>query len=161
MKSKTSLRSLPLIPCIRNILLAEKQRQTEYQRVFKGSYNKTYLEYICVWPDGQLINPDYVSSHFNWLLKRQGLRHIRFHDLRHTCASLLVAAGVPMKMIQEWLGHSTYQITANLYSHLEQNAKGIVASAMIKKLSADIASNAPVTEPMMLSEPIKNTPVIV
>ena len=47
--------------------------------------------------------------------------------LRHSCASLLLANDIPMKAIQEWLGHATFNITANLYSHLEYNAK--VASA--------------------------------
>ena len=52
---------------------------------------------------------------------------MRFLDLRHSCASLLLANDVPMKAIQEWLGHSNFSITANLYSHLEYNAK--IASA--------------------------------
>jgi len=103
---KASLRTFPLIPYVRDVLLAEKQRQTEYQRLFSGSYDKTYLEYVCVWPDGKLIKPDYVTSHFPVLLKQHDLRRIRFHDLRHTCASLLVAAGVPMKMIQECFGYN-------------------------------------------------------
>ena len=47
--------------------------------------------------------------------KRTGLRPIRFHDLRHSCSSLLLANGVPMKQIQEWLGHSDFSTTANIY----------------------------------------------
>jgi integrase len=141
MKTKASLRSFPLIPYVREALLAEKERQTEYQRVFKNSYDRTHAEYVCVWPDGKLINPNYVTQHFPCLLKLKKLRRIRFHDLRHTCASLLVAAGVPMKMIQEWLGHSVYQTTANLYSHLEQKAKEGTAQAIAGKLAitGDIA----------------------
>ena len=57
------------------------------------------------------------------MIKKSGLRHLRFHDMRHSCASLLLAHDVPMKEIQEWLGHSSYTVTANLYSHLEYNAK--------------------------------------
>ncbi|MDD5840998.1 MAG: tyrosine-type recombinase/integrase, partial [Gemmiger formicilis] len=52
-------------------------------------------------------------------LRDFGLRPIRFHDLRHSCASLLLANGVPMKQIQEWLGHSDFSTTANIYSHLD------------------------------------------
>ena len=52
-------------------------------------------------------------------LEMKGLRHIRFHDLRHSCASLLLANDVPMKQIQEWLGHSDISTTANIYSHLD------------------------------------------
>ncbi|MEG9430539.1 MAG: tyrosine-type recombinase/integrase [Christensenellaceae bacterium] len=50
-------------------------------------------------------------------------RYIRLHDLRHSCASLLLAKGIPMKEIQDWLGHSDYNVTANTYSHLDFSAK--------------------------------------
>jgi len=83
MKTKASLRSFPLIPFVREALLTEKCRQEEYRRVFKKSYDKTYLEYVCIRPDGQIIDPDYVSRHFPWLLEHNQLRVIRFHDLRH------------------------------------------------------------------------------
>ncbi len=55
---------------------------------------------------------------------------MRFHDLRHSCASLLLASGVPLKQIQEWLGHSDFAITANTYAHLEFNSKLSSAKAM-------------------------------
>ena len=48
----------------------------------------------------ELVRPDYVSEHFKILLNKLLLRHIRFHDLRHSCASLLIAKGIPMKDIQ-------------------------------------------------------------
>ena len=51
------------------------------------------------------------------------LRKITFHGLRHSCASLLLAKGIPMKEIQDWLGHSTYSTTANIYAHLEKDTK--------------------------------------
>ena len=57
------------------------------------------------------------------MLKKNKLKHIRFQALRHSCASLLVASGVPMKNIQEWLGHSNFNTTANVYSHLGYSAK--------------------------------------
>ncbi|MCL2773610.1 MAG: tyrosine-type recombinase/integrase [Oscillospiraceae bacterium] len=55
---------------------------------------------------------------------------MRFHDLRHSCASLLLANGVPLKQIQEWLGHSDFAITANTYVHLEFQSKLQSAGAM-------------------------------
>ena len=61
------------------------------------------------------------------LLKKNELREIRFHDLRHTCASLLLnkgkTNGVTLKDIQVWLGHSDFSTTANTYSHLDANSK--------------------------------------
>ena len=61
---------------------------------------------------------------------------LRFHDLRHSCASLLLANDIPMKAIQEWLGHATFNITANLYSHLEYNAKVASAETISRVLGA-------------------------
>ena len=63
---------------------------------------------------GRLINPDYVSDHFQVILKRCGLKRVRFHDLRHSCASLMLANGIQMKMIQDWLGHSDMSTTVNI-----------------------------------------------
>ena len=57
--------------------------------------------------------------------------HIRFHDLRQSCATLLFAQGVPMKEIQAWLGHSTIGTTANIYTHLDENSKINSANAII------------------------------
>jgi hypothetical protein len=91
--------------------------------MFGRSYNTKYLEYVFVNEVGDLINPDVVSSGFATLIKKNNLKHIRFHDLRHSCASLLVANGVPMKNIQEWLGHSNFSTTADVYSHLDFSAK--------------------------------------
>lgn len=55
---------------------------------------------------------------------------MRFHDLRHSCASLLLANGVPLKQIQEWLGHSDFSTTANIYAHLDYKSKISSAQAM-------------------------------
>ena len=70
-----------------------------------------------------MITPNYVTQHFHYVVTKNGMKHLRFHDLRHSYASLLLANDIPMKAIQEWLGHSNFAITVNLYSHLEYNAK--------------------------------------
>ncbi|MCM3701674.1 tyrosine-type recombinase/integrase [Paenibacillus macerans] len=80
------------------------------------------------------IKPGYITQHFPILLNRHGFKRIRYHDLRHSCASLLLANGVSMKEVQEWLGHSDYSTTANIYSHLEYNSKVSSAQAMSKVL---------------------------
>ena len=79
---------------------------------------------------GNIFNPRNLSSNFSKLLEMKGLRHIRFHDLRHSCASLLLANDVPMKQIQEWLGHSDISTTANIYSHLDYKSKLTSANVM-------------------------------
>ena len=72
---------------------------------------------------GELMRPDKVSKKFHDTALRLGYGKMRFHDLRHTCASIMIARGVSMKQVQEWLGHSDYQLTANRYSHLEFQSK--------------------------------------
>lgn len=84
---------------------------------------------------GTLISPHYLTAAFPKLLDKNELRRIRYHDLRHSCASLLLANGVPMKQIQEWLGHSDFSTTANVYAHLDYNSKLSSADAMAKGLS--------------------------
>ena len=56
--------------------------------------------------------------------------HYRFHDLRHSCASILLAAGVPPKVIQEMLGHSQISTTMNIYAHVMPNLRQEAADAM-------------------------------
>ena len=72
---------------------------------------------------GYLLNPNRVSAMFELTLQQNHLRHIRFHDLRHSSASLLLANHVPLKQIQEWLGHSDFSTTANIYAHLDAASK--------------------------------------
>ena len=99
-----------------------------------------YLDYVCVDEMGTLISPHYLTAAFPKLLEKNGLRHIRFHDLRHSCASLLLANGVPMKQIQEWLGHSDFSTTANVYAHLDYNSKLSSADAMMTGLKGALTA---------------------
>ena len=118
-KTKSSKRTLPLEPFIEKYLLKIKEIQKENQRFFGNSYNQDYLEYICVDSEGNIIRPDYVTETFLKTLRKNNLKLIRFHDLRHSCASILLKNGANMKEIQAWLGHSNYNTTANLYAHLD------------------------------------------
>ncbi len=133
-KTKSSMRTLPLVPFVREQLLTLREEQQENRRLCGRSYNKEYLDYVCVNEIGDLIKPHYVTESFPKLLKANGFRHIRFHDLRHSCASLLLANGVPMKQIQEWLGHSDFSTTANIYAHLDYSSKLTSADAMLSGL---------------------------
>lgn len=134
-KTKSSMRTLPLVPVFKEKLLSLKEQQTEYKRLCGRCYDKKYLDYICVDELGTLVSPHYVTSAFPKLLAKHNLRKICFNDLRHSCASLLLANGVPMKQIQEWLGHSDFSTTANVYAHLDYNSKLSSADAMVNGLS--------------------------
>ena len=114
--------------------IAEREKQTKMKRVFGRSYDKRYEEYICVDAIGRLITPNYVTDHFQVILKQNNMRKIRFHDLRHSCATLLLANGVQMKLIQEWLGHSDIGTTSNVYSHVDIESKKLSAVAIAKAL---------------------------
>lgn len=137
LKTKSSFRVLPLIPAMEKLLVDEKSKQQKYAKMFKSSYCKDYTDYVCVDPMGKLLHPNYVTAHFGVLIENLGLRKIRFHDLRHSCASLLLGEGVPMKVIQEWLGHSTFSTTADIYSHLDMSAKLGAAAAIGAALSGE------------------------
>lgn len=139
-KTKSSMRTLPLVPFMRERLLTLKEEQQENRRLCGRSYIKEYLEYVCVNEIGDLIKPHYVTESFPKLLKAKGMRQIRYHDLRHSCASLLLANGVPMKQIQEWLGHSDFSTTANIYAHLDYASKLSSAQAMLEGLGYGNAS---------------------
>lgn len=130
LKTKSSFRTLPLIPEIEQLLLKEKEKQEMFRRLFKRSYCRDYLDYICVDQTGKLLRPNYVTEHFAWVIEKYNLKKIRFHDLRHTCASLLLSKGISMKQIQIWLGHSTFSTTADIYAHLDYSAQEESASAM-------------------------------
>ena len=93
------------------------------------------MRYVFVDAMGNLIQPDSVTTGFPQLLKENGLRRIRFHDLCHSCASLLLKEGVPMKQIQEWLGHSDISTTANIYAHLDSQSKNLSARTMANTLT--------------------------
>ena len=126
-KTKSSHRSLPLVPPFEALLKELRKKQEEYMDLCGNSYCEDYLDYVYVNAIGQRIKPGYLTQAFPEFLEKHGLRRIRFHDLRHSCATLLYANGVALKDIQEWLGHSDIGTTSNIYTHLDYNSK--VASA--------------------------------
>ncbi len=145
LKTNSTRRTLPLIPHIEKMLLDKRELEAHFRKICGKSFDREFEGFICRDNYGKLISPEYVTSRFHYVITKKGLRHLRFHDLRHSCASLLLANDVPMKAIQEWLGHSNYTITANLYSHLEYNAKVISAETIARVLDgeAEQQSKAP------------------
>jgi integrase len=129
-KTDASIRTLPLIPVFRAKLLEVREEQQSNQKLCGKSYNKAHRDYIYTDTIGKRIMPDYLSREFPAFLVAHGFRRMRFHDTRHSCASLLLASGVPLKQIQEWLGHKNFSITADTYAHLEYQSKQSSADAM-------------------------------
>ena len=129
-KTKSSLRTLPLIGSFREYFLQVKEAQELNKQVCGNCYNHEYDGFVFVDELGERMRANYLTSAFPKFLEDHGLRRMRFHDLRHSCASLLLANGVPLKHIQEWLGHSDFTTTANIYAHLDYKSKITSAQAM-------------------------------
>lgn len=83
LKTKSSFRTLLLLPAVEKLLLIEKEKQEMYRKLFKKSYCRDYLDYICLDQTGTLLRPNYVTEHFGWIIAKFDLKKIRFHDLRH------------------------------------------------------------------------------
>jgi integrase len=130
-KTKSSRRSLPLVAPFEKYLKALKKRQEENRLLCGESYCRKYLDYVYVNELGELINPGWLTQAFPEFLEKHGMRRIRYHDLRHSCASLLYANGVALKDIQVWLGHSDISTTSNIYTHLSYSSKVTSAQAIV------------------------------
>lgn len=147
MKNKSSRRTLPLPDPVVEMLQVQKEHREVYRKMFQGSYNAQYLDYVCVNQLGELLRPSYVTDHFRELLEKYGLRHIRFHDLRHTFASLLINQDVPLINVSNFLGHSDLSTTANIYAHLDKASKQASAAVISDILQGENRHAQPKGEP--------------
>ena len=129
-KTKSSLRTLPLIGSFREYFLQVKEAQELNKQICGNCYNHEYDGFVFVDELGERMRANYLTSAFPKFLEDHGLRRMRFHDLRHSCASLLLSNGISMKQIQIWLGHSTFSTTADIYAHLDYSAQEASANAM-------------------------------
>jgi integrase len=116
-KTAKSRRSIKLPTIALTSLKRHRKSQLEERMSLPGSYSDNGL----VFPSrtgAPVYRQDLITRSFKPILKRAGLPNIRFHDLRHTCATLLLSQGVHAKYVQELLGHATISITLDTYSHV-------------------------------------------
>lgn len=119
-KTKKSIRTLPLIPAIEELLRQIKVAQEKDKEFFGLDYYFDDEEYICRETNGRLMKPNTITRNFARIIeKNKHLKKIRFHDLRHSCATLLRREGVEMADIQKWLGHSQISTTEQIYAHFD------------------------------------------
>lgn len=115
-KTENSIRNISIPLTLIDILKDYKEKQD----TIKERLGKDYIDndLVCCTVEGKAMNPTTLNHKFHNLLKENELPLIRFHDLRHSHASLLLKEKVQMKAIAERLGHSNVNITMNLYSHI-------------------------------------------
>ena len=143
MKNESSHRTIVIPNEMVEALLEIKERQELNKKMFKGSYNRKNDDFICTDQFGELLRPNYVTQHYRLLLEKNGLRHIRFHDLRHTFASILLSNRTELIEVSKFLGHSTIATTANIYAHLDMSNKEHTASVMSDILAGMNTTKAP------------------
>jgi integrase len=116
-KTDKSRRTIKLPDVCKEALKAHKERQdTEKARLGTVWANKWDL--VFTQEDGSPLSRHVVTMRFKRLLRKHGINPHRFHDLRHTAATLMLAQGVPLRVVQELLGHSQFATTADIYTHV-------------------------------------------
>jgi integrase len=120
-KTARSRRLIALPPSLAILLRQHKAQQEEQRKLLGLPLSETGLVFAHL--DGSPLDPSTVSHAFGKLVTRAGLPHMRFHDLRHAHASLMLRIGVNPKVISERLGHSSIAITMDIYSHCWQPAQ--------------------------------------
>lgn len=122
-KTDTSIRAFPMSDKCVDFLKAHKAKIEKHRAYYNKAYNHKWDDFVCVRKNGDLIPLEYISRKFPELCIKAGLKRLKLHELRHTNISILLEQGADMKRLQEWAGHSNYNTTANIYSHLKTDSK--------------------------------------
>lgn len=141
-KSAAGMRAFPLTDAHVKKLKHWKAQQSANRLIAGAEYDVEWEAFLCVHELGGLISPNYVSWAFPVFLKKHGLRKVRFHDLRHTNAVLLLSNGATMQEVQSWLGHENYSTTDEFYGGILAETKRRTAGILESALSAKPAKNA-------------------
>ena len=126
-KTRTSNRYYPINDLIKVLLNRVQKEQNHYKKLLGSEYVDSGFIFTKI--TGEPISPNTLSTMWSKILKKYNLRRIRLHDLRHSCASLLIDKGYELKEISDWLGHSNISITADLYGHLFDKKKREMADS--------------------------------
>lgn len=132
-KTLSSYRTMPLENELREFMLNLKEIQKQDKELFGSEYADN--GYVCVWQDGRSLLPEYVSHRFKEIIQKNNMPDITFHGLRHTCATLLLSKGYDIKLIQEYLGHSSVVTTGNIYAHVQFSSKVAMGASLASIIS--------------------------
>lgn len=129
-KTAGSVRSISIPDNVIEELKIHKKKQNEMRLKFGSAYNNNDL--ICPRPDGLPMDPRGINEHFDECIRKSGLKKIRFHDLRHTHATIMLKLGEHPKVVSERLGHKDINITLNTYSHVMPNMQEDAAKRLFE-----------------------------
>ena len=145
-KSYSSRRAFQILPEVKNLLLAMRKEEELNRALYGTAYKNS--DYVFKREDGTLFRPDCITRSFQRVLAKNGLKKMRFHDLRHTTASVLFDKGWDINEIKEWLGHADIETTANIYTHISHMKK----VALAKNMENTFVLKSEPTEPSESSE---------
>lgn len=133
-KSARSRRTLPLPATARQALETQHTRQRFAEKAAGAAWQNRDADLVFTDSVGRPLLPEYVSHRFGKDVRAAGVPRVRFHDLRHSAATALLAAGVPMAVISDWLGHSGIAITAAAYAAVVPELLADAADAIDRAL---------------------------
>ena len=144
-KTDTGRRSIDLDERTIAVLKAWRKRQcAERELIGPAAYQDKDL--VFPRPDGTPTNPDAFSQSFDRLVARSPLSRIRLHDLRHTHASILLKAGVPVKVVSERLGHANPAFTITVYQHIIPGMQADAATVFSNLVAGVLPPTVPANE---------------
>jgi integrase len=138
-KSKASNRALPMPDEVVEVLRAARKRQAEERLAFGQGYGPG--EYVASDEAGQSYHPDRLTSAWGRMLDELGIKRVRLHDARHSCATLMHLRGLPIAVIAAWLGHASAAFTLSVYAHSQDDALKAAAGSFAR-VDAPIAVKA-------------------
>ena len=132
-KTESSIRTITLF----DNTISNLKKQKKQQQLNKLFFGEKYVEsgYVCTASIGTPINPHYIGKRFAQLVKKYNFKKIRFHDLRHSHATMLLKANIHPKIVSKRLGHSSISITLDTYTHVSTDIEKNALQSVNNKLS--------------------------
>lgn len=127
-KTESSIRTLPMTEEIYELIKHQGDLQDERKRLMGDYYNDS--DFLCTWPDGKVITPNYLTKTFHSVISKSTLPQVRLHDLRHSAATNLLDLGFNVVQVAEWLGHASPYTTLKFYGHAIKTSKVDMAEAL-------------------------------
>lgn len=127
-KTDSSMRTLPMPDSIYELIKHQGDLQDERKRIMGDYYIES--DFLCTWPDGRVITPNYLTKTFHKTITKSTLPQVRLHDLRHSAATNLLEMGFNVSQVAEWLGHESPNTTLKFYGHAVKTSKVEMAAAL-------------------------------